>query len=124
MVCRFASGLAATLFLLASGTNVAAQGPYSEDRNYTVKDLIWCLNARPPPIQTCGFYVSVVADVVRFSDVRYMGKRICWPKSEPMKRQRVFSMVMKRERLGKWDPSAPAVVFIISALAEVYPCKK
>ncbi|MDH3234300.1 MAG: hypothetical protein OEQ29_12345, partial [Alphaproteobacteria bacterium] len=69
MVCRFASGLAATLLLLASGTNVAAQGTYSEDRKYTVKDLTWCLNARPPPIQTCGFYVSVVADVVRISDV-------------------------------------------------------
>jgi hypothetical protein len=65
-----------------------------------------------------------IADLVRLGEVRFKGTRVCWPKSEPVTRRRVFDIVMKRDRLTKLDPSAPAVAFIVAALAEAFPCRK
>jgi len=121
---RIVFSLALVALLLASAAHVKAQGIWAPVK-YRVKDLLWCLNLRLPTIDSpCADYMLGVADLVRLGEVRFKGKRVCWPKGEPMTRRRVFGIVMKREKLTKWDPRAPAVAFIVSALAEAFPCKK
>jgi len=125
MVSRFLSLLAVVALLIASGTYVEANRFYRKDK-FTVEDLLWCQkHSRPPSLDTpCMDYMLGVADLVHFGEVRFKGKRVCRPKTEPLTRERLLSIVMKRERLTKWDPRAPAAAFIVSALAEAFPCKK
>ena len=119
MIARLVSGLAVVALLLVSGTHVEAQG-----EKYTVKDLRWCLSARGDPTDTgCMVYMLGVAGAARHGEVRFRDKRVCWPKGEPMSYWKVHTIVMKRERMDKWDPRAPAIGFIVTALAETYPCK-
>ncbi len=123
MMIRILSGLTA-VWLIASATHVEAQGLYRKDQ-FTVKDLHWCLDARPPPIDSpCMHYLLGVADLVRVGEVRFKDKPICWPEGEPMTRIRVFDIVMNRDRLNKWDPGTPAVSAAAAALAEAFPCDK
>lgn len=119
MVKGFSYGLALGALTLASGAHADEQG-----KNYTVKDLRWCLSAQGDPTDTgCMVYVLGVAGAARHGKVRINDKQVCWPKSEPMSYWRVFKIVMKHERMDKWDPRAPAVGYIITALADAYPCK-
>jgi hypothetical protein len=120
---RILSSLA-TVLLIVSATHAEAQGLYRTDQ-FTVKDLFWCLDARPPPIDSpCMDYALGVADLVRVGEVRFKGQRVCWPKGEPMTRARVFDILMNRDRLDKWDPATPAVSAVATALAEAFPCHK
>ncbi len=119
MIARLVSTLAVIALLFASAAQAEPRG-----ENYTVKDLRWCLNARGDPTDTgCMVYMLGVAEAARFGQVSFKGKRVCWPKGEPMSYWKVHTIVMKRERMDKWDPRAPAIGFIVTALAETYPCK-
>ena len=114
----------AVALLIISGVHVEAQGLYRKDQ-YTVKDLLWCLSLNLPPIDSeCMEYILGITDLVRVGEVRFKGKPICLPQREPMTRRRVFDIVMKHERLEKWDPGAPAAAFIATTLAERLPCNK
>lgn len=117
-------GLTMAALLIVAATQAEARGFYRKD-TYTVKDLIWCLDARPPPLDSpCMDYALGVAELVRHGEVRLKGKPVCWPASEPVTRVRVFEIFMRREKLRKWDPSSPAASFIATMIAEAYPCKK
>ncbi len=119
MIARLVSSLAVMALLLASAAQAEPSG-----ENFTVEDLRWCLSARGDPTDTlCMVYMLGVAGAARFGEVCFKDKRVCWPKGEPMSYWKVYSIVMKHERMDKWDPRAPAVGFIVTALAETYPCR-
>jgi hypothetical protein len=90
--------------------------------NYTVGDLYRCLRAKK--MGYCTTFIHGVADAARLDGFRYKGTPLCWPKGAPVLLSHVVGIVMKEERLQKSDRQAPAVAFILSALAEAYPCKK
>ena len=118
-LARALSSLAVLALLFAS---VAHAEPRA--KKYTVEDLRWCLSARGDPTDTgCMVYILGVVGAARHGEVRFKDKRVCWPKGEPMSYWRVFQIVLKHERMDKWDPRAPAVGYIVTALAEAYPCK-
>jgi hypothetical protein len=94
---------------------------YHKD-NYTVADLHWCLLAKK--MGYCEIFIHGVADAARLDGFRYEGKGLCWPKGEPVPLSQIVGIVMKEKRLLKWTPRDPAAAFILSALAEAFPCKK
>jgi hypothetical protein len=119
MIARLLCSLAVPALLFASVAYAELRG-----KSYTVKDLRWCLSIRGDPTDTgCMVYILGVAGAARHGAVRFKDQRVCWPKGEPMSYWRVFKIVMKHERMDKWDPRAPAIGYIVTALAEAYPCK-
>ena len=140
MIARLVSGLAklgllvATLVasILVSAPHAEAQGEkytakemrqrfYHKD-NYTVADLLWCLRAKR--MVYCTIFIQGVADAARLDGFRHKGKRMCWPKGDPVPLSQVVSIVMKEKRLLKWPPRDPAAAFILSALAEACTFEK
>ena len=132
MIARLVSSLAVVALILVSAAYAEAQGEkYSVEEwrkrffhkdNYTVADLHWCLLAKKKV--PCATFIQGVADAARLDGFRYKGKSLCWPKGAPVPLSQVVGIVMREERLLKWTPRDPAAAFILSALAEAYPCKK
>ncbi len=120
MVFRILTSLAVTAMLLASSAHAEANRFYHKD-NYTVADLHWCLLAKKTG--RCATFILGVADAARLDGFRYKGKPLCWPKGAPVPQSQLMGIVMKEERLLKWTPRDPAADYILSALAEAYPCK-
>jgi hypothetical protein len=69
-------------------------------------------------------YILGVAEAARYGALRFSYERVCWPKSEPISLLRVTDIIMKQRKwLDHWDPRTPVIGFIVTALADAYPCK-